>query len=358
MPFLIRKRLASGLPFALSFCLFVAALRADSITCATCHVEEGRAQPETAMAHAMELPPHQTILRDHPFLRFQKAGYTWIIERHGDQSTYRVSDGANEIAVPIRYAFGAHSATFVLDYQGALYESRVSYYQTINGLEITPGDDVVVPRTLVEALGRRMPNEEIVVCFNCHGFAPVFEGRVDLPSLTPGVQCDHCHADAQTHMRNIVRGITTSIPEPLEHKSAEDTSDFCGSCHRSWQQGMQMALTSKGFWGPANVRFHPYRLANSRCFDGTDNRIRCTACHNPHQPLVRDAASYDRNCLACHGPNGSSAAAPGREVPRSCPVSTKGCVSCHMLRVKMPDSPLVFTDHQIRIAKRGDPYPN
>jgi len=358
VPFLTRRLFASGLPFALSLCLFVAAPWADPITCATCHVEEGRAQPETAMAHAMELSPHQTILRNHPLLRFQKARYTWIIERHGDTSIYRVSDGANEIAVPIRYAFGSHSATFVLEYEGALYESRVSYYETIDGLEITPGEDVVSPRTLGEALGRKMPNEEIEVCFNCHGSAPVFEGHVDFPALTPGVQCERCHAGAQTHMRNIVRGITTWMPDPLEDKSAEDMSDFCGSCHRSWQEGLQMAVTRKGFWGPANVRFHPYRLANSKCYAGTDNRIRCTACHDPHQPLVRDAASYDKNCLACHGPNASDVAALGREVPRSCPVSTKDCVSCHMPRVKMPDSPLVFTDHEIRIVKPGDPYPN
>ena len=36
------------------------------------------------------------------------------------------------------------------------------------------------------------------------------------------------------------------------------------------------------------------------------------------------------------------------------------CVSCHMPKIKVnsPGGLLTFTDHQIRIAKSGEPYPN
>ena len=33
--------------------------------------------------------------------------------------------------------------------------------------------------------------------------------------------------------------------------------------------------------GVANVRFQPYRLISSKCYDAEDSRIRCTACHDP-----------------------------------------------------------------------------
>ena len=54
--------------------------------------------------------------------------------------------------------------------------------------------------------------------------------------------------------------------------------------------------------GSLNVRFQPYRLENSRCWkEGKgDARITCLSCHDPHQPLAMDPASYDSSCLQCH----------------------------------------------------------
>jgi len=304
------------------------------------------------MAHATELPPHQTALESHPSLRFQKGAYTWTIERHGGASTYTVSDGTNEIKLPIRYSLGMHSTTFVLEYRGNLYESLVSYFPPIGALDFTLGDEVISPHNLEEAMGRRIDNAEATACFNCHGSAPTVEGRPVLESLTPGVTCGHCHQGTETHFRDIVRGITTSIPERLGHKSAEDMSDFCGACHRSWQTAIAL-----GIWGPRNVRFQPYRLANSKCFDGTDNRIRCTACHDPHQQLAQASASYDKNCLACHAAGRHDATA-GRDKAKSCPVAAKDCVTCHMPKVTLPGSHQVFTDHFIRIVRPGEAYPD
>jgi predicted CXXCH cytochrome family protein len=115
--------------------------------------------------------------------------------------------------------------------------------------------------------------------------------------------------------------------------------------------------------GEQNVRFQPYRLANSKCFDGADPRIRCIACHNPHQPLVRDLAYYDSKCLACH-------TAPTKNIPlhpvtvanpaeiKSCPVAKSKCVSCHMPKISTLGGLLTFTDHEIRIVKPGAQYPN
>ena len=304
------------------------------------------------MAHALELPPRQTTLESHPLLRFRKGAYQWTVERHGDAGTYTVSDGTNEIRIPIRYAFGVHSTTFVLDYQGRLYESMVTYYAPIEGLDITLGDEVITPHNLEQAMGRRIDNAEAMACFNCHGSAPAAEGRPVLDSLTAGVNCGHCHQDAETHLRDIVRGIAASIPERLGNKPAEDMSDFCGACHRSWQTAVAL-----GVWGPRNVRFQPYRLALSRCFDGSDKRIRCTACHDPHQQLVKDSASYDKNCLACHAA-GPQPAVAGKDTAKPCPVSAKDCVTCHMPRVTLPGSHQAFTDHFIRVVRPGEAYPD
>ena len=312
-------------------------------TCGTCHRAETQSQHLNAMATTIQLPPDQTILKSHPKLTFEKNGYSYSIERKGDQSIYTVRDATGQISLPIQYAFGVHSQTYVFQYQGEFYESMVSYHALLNGLALTLGDENLQPHNLIEAMGRRTSNEEIVVCFGCHSTGGVKQNKLALDSFKPGVQCEHCHAGAEAHMRAIIEGKSAPLPEKLGQMAAEDQMVFCGQCHRTWD-----FVVRKREWGVVNVRFSGYRLANSECFLGDDKRIRCTACHNPHGTLETDRAGYDRACLACH------ASAP----QKACPVSKNNCVTCHMPKVSLSDGHDQFTDHQIRIVRPGDPYPN
>ena len=321
------------------------ALAAD--TCATCHSKEAKTQPHTPMGVGLQLPADQVVLKQHSGITYQANGYKYLIENKDGVNTYTVTDGTGTLSLPIRYAFGVSSQTFVLEYNGHYYESLVSYYPSANGLAITMGSERLRPRTLVEAMGREAPDEEIVSCFGCHSSGGVQQGKLALPSMKPGLDCEHCHAGANAHMESIAQGKPAALPKKLGATPAEDISEFCGTCHRTWNTVVRMKA-----WGEVNVRFQPYRLANSKCFLGNDKRISCVACHNPHADLVRDDASYDRNCLACH------AKSPSAATPKMCPVADRNCVSCHMPKVELPGSHSVFTDHQIRIVHPGDRYPN
>ncbi len=331
--------------------LAAAAPQAAKPTCATCHRDQARSQPHTPMGIGLELPDTQTILKDHPRLALDAGGYKYLIERKDGVSTYTVSDAAGSLSLPIRYAFGVSSQTFVLQYSGHFYESLVSYYPTAGGLAITMGSERVRPRTLVEAMGRETPNEEIVACFGCHASNAVAQGRLTLDSMKPGLDCEHCHTGAISHQEAMAQGKTAPMPKKLGEMSAEDMSNFCGTCHRTWETVLRMKT-----WGEINVRFQPYRLANSKCFLGNDRRIACTACHDPHNNLVRDEAGYDHACQACH--SRQSAAADAAMPQKPCPVAASKCASCHMPKVELPGSHSLFTDHHIRIVHPGDPYPN
>jgi len=331
---------------ALAMCLILPMLADD--TCATCHSKEAQAQPHTAMGVGIQLPADQVVLKQHSGLSFQANGYKYVIEHKGGVNMYTVSDGTGSLTLPIRYAFGVFSQTFVLEYNGHYYESLVSYYPSADGLAITMGSERLRPHTLVEAMGREAPDEEIVSCFGCHSSGGVNQGKLTLPSMKPGLDCEHCHSGSNAHQESLAQGKPSLTPKKLGDMPAEDMSEFCGSCHRTWNTVVRMRT-----WGELNVRFQPYRLANSKCFLGNDKRISCTSCHNPHANLVRDDASYDRNCLACHARSSSVAA-----TLKSCPVSDRNCVSCHMPKVELPGSHSVFTDHQIRIVRAGDRYPN
>jgi hypothetical protein len=50
----------------------------------------------------------------------------------------------------------------------------------------------------------------------------------------------------------------------------------------------------------------------------------------------------------------------GKGAPKSCPVAREKCVSCHMPKTKVntPGGLLTFSDHQIRIVKAREAYPN
>jgi hypothetical protein len=343
--------LAAGIPAAAQ-----AQQNEANSSCARCHPSQAATEPLTPMGKAMELPGEDPQLAAHPKLTFQQGSFIYTVETHNGRSIYTVSDGIESISLPIEWNFGEGAQTWVLVRDGHFYESLVSYYPSIQGLDITTGDEKLRPVTLLEAVGRELTPMDVKACFGCHSTGAVVDGKLSLDTLKPGVRCGHCHQNAELHAVAEALsggGDLESAPPALGRLNSEDISNFCGQCHRSWE-----TVVRSGWRDVANVRFQPYRIANSRCFDGTDPRISCLACHDPHKPVVTDIASYDSRCLACHGASGSnphSSATPGA---KSCPVGSSNCASCHMPSVPLVRGRLVFHDHRIRIAKPGEPYPN
>jgi hypothetical protein len=322
---------------------------ANPPACINCHAGVTSSYSHAAMYHALEIPSANPTLESHPNLSVQQGNYLYTVQTKDGHSTYSVSDGTNSITVPIRWIFGQHSQTWVLEKNGAMYESLVSYFQQEQELATTPGDGHVIPRDLTEAFGRKLSKWEAIQCFSCHATDSAKGENLNLESLRPGVGCERCHAGANQHMADAVRNNFSSLPKSLKAMNAEDTANFCGQCHRTWD-----ATVRNRFHGPVDVRFQPYRLSNSRCFVGSDKRISCLACHNPHEQANHNLISYDAKCLACHG----KTAASGGSSVKSCPVSTTNCVSCHMPRIPLPGGHAVFTDHLIRIVRPGEPYPD
>ncbi len=319
------------------------------------------------MGHALESVENCKVLIEHPVLTTTVGKYSYRIERQGTQSLYSVTDGAETLTAPIRWAMGASSAigqTYILEKDGQLFESRVSYFRDIKGLGPTLGSVGHAPADLHEALGRLMSTDDKRKCFGCHSTHAVSGRQLTLEQLVPGVQCAHCHDDADAHLAAmIVSGADAELSKPaskLHNLSAEDAANFCGQCHRTWADIAAQANPSI-----ANIRFQPYRLTGSKCFDSDDPRISCLACHDPHHEVDAHAADYDSKCLACH-----PAKQPGVKVTaakmsgagqkpgaKACPVGTNNCASCHMPKIELPGAHFKFSDHRIRIVKPNEPFP-
>jgi hypothetical protein len=330
-------------------------------TCATCHEKESRSQPETPMARAMLAPDTDPLFQKHPKLTLTLGTYTWQIERQGTDVTYTVSDGANSLALPVRWIFGEASQTFVLEYNNHFYESRVTFYPEIDKLDFTVGNQKAHLGTITEVMGREVSRREIFTCFECHSTGAIVDDRLQPASATLGIQCEHCHRNAIRHQGDIVNGKLDSVPPKLGLMATEDTSNFCGQCHRSWGEVVRGHM-----FGLTDVRFQPYRLTKSKCYDGSDPRISCLACHDPHNNLITSDAFYEAKCLACHphnvAPPGKSRrksqpVAGGKALAKACPVASTGCIGCHMPKTQQPGGPRILTDHFIRVVHPGEPFP-
>jgi hypothetical protein len=329
-----------------------------SEACFDCHELKSEGQQETSMFHAAARALDSKLLREHPKLTFQTGPFSYLLSTTATSTTLAVTNASSSLSVDLLWAFGsAHMGqTFVYQQNGIFYEGHVSFFTKPQSLDVTPGQSPAVPATLAAAVGRPMPVQEARNCFACHTLASSAKNQFDPSKAVPGVNCESCHGPGAKHVA-AANAKTEKRGSGLIFNPASlnrvDSVDFCGACHRTWQDAVSANLSSAG---QLNVRFAPYRLENSRCWAEGDARIACIACHDPHKPLVHDLASYDSKCLACH----ISSPAEKRTELRpgaACRVATKNCVTCHMPEVEPPTLHSAFTDHWIRIANPGSSYP-
>jgi len=322
--------------------------------CAECHAETAAAQKTSAMGAALALPAESSVLQQHPRLTFGQGPYRYTVEREKNIVSYTLSDGAHTVSVPVSWVFGYGMAeigqTYLLFYSGSYYESRVSFFTTLQGLDITLGHSSAVPASLLDALGRVVKPEELRTCFGCHATSAVSNGRLQLDRLVAGITCEGCHGPGAEHVAAVksrsLQQLHIFNPATL---GAGDLVKFCGACHRTRAHVEELHVQ-----GTLTVRFQPYRLTESRCFSTRDRRISCVACHDPHRNPEHEPGFYDSKCLACHGSRKrkelTEAAVPG------CPLASSRCVTCHMPKYALAGSHFKFTDHKIRVVRLGDTF--
>lgn len=326
---------------------------AGSAACAACHPGIHRTHGQTAMRAALLPPASERALARRVPIEGAVDGASYRIRKEPDGSfRYRVEFGGQQLEAPIRWAFGLGAAgqTYVLEHDGRLVESRVSYYDAVPGLDLTIGAANAKPTTVEEALGRTMSSADIRECFGCHALGVPARGEVQLAGIEFGVGCENCHGPAASHVAARQKGdLQSAKMSSLKGQESEEISQLCGKCHRTWEDVMSLRIR-----GVNNVRFQPYRLTLSKCYDSGDARISCVACHNPHENPATGAAAYDARCQACH----VTQAASGRTAPVCGAGNRANCSSCHMPKRELPGAHRGFTDHYIRVHRAGEPYPD
>ena len=331
--------------------------------CASCHKQIVNRQLQTPMAHAAWRASEAEVLRSKPLISYSAPPFQSVIAQDRQQSNYTVTRGGEAKSGQIAWTMGdgAMGQTFMLRSGGSLFESQLSYFPAINGLDLTPGHVKGSPQDLEAAFGLRQSPETAQKCFSCHTTASSSRGQLDVHQATPGVTCEACHGPGALHVKAMrADQLESGLDLILDPRSfgPVELVDFCGACHRA-----PLDVAAAKDFVPINIRFQPYRLSKSRCWSQPDRRISCVGCHDPHDQLVKDPSFYDGKCLACHAsgrsgemPDTQSTMAKSDKLP-GCRVSASRCTSCHMPKYKVPQMHGTFTDHDIRIVRRGDPFP-
>jgi hypothetical protein len=306
------------------------------------------------MARTVTRGPDSELLAKNP-LSYKLGPYLYQAAQNGQTATYSVTDGTASFSTALHWAFGIRMGqSFLFEKNGGIFMAPLSYYPEAGVWDFTVNQPHSAPESLDRAIGRHLTDSEVRGCFDCHNTASTTNDRFDPEHSIPGVTCEACHGPGADHVSAAKSGLAgqgaTMILNPRQLNPVESV-DFCGSCHRTWWD-----VTLTGSTGLKSVRFPPYRIENSRCWGKGDARLTCVACHDPHRPLDREAASYDQRCLSCHV-NSAAAKTTTDHPGAACPVARKDCVTCHMPKYAVEDIPVKFTDHQIRVIRSNDLIP-
>jgi hypothetical protein len=319
-----------------------------SETCGHCHQDRVESQTNTPMAHAVKAATAAAFTNFPDAMQFHIGVYDYSLSRTTSGAEYSTSNGQRSASAAVSWIFGDRQFgdTFLYQQNGIYFESRVSYYRVLNGLDLTTGRTAFHPNRLETALGRRMSPDEPPLCFGCHSTASSTDGVFHPDRLIQGVTCEACHGPGAQHVAQMSLEHDTRTSALIFNPArlaTNDSVDFCGACHRT-----SADVSLSNVTGIFILRFPAYGLEQSRCWKNGDARLTCTACHDTHKPRVQDAAFYDKVCVSCHSP-GSTIPKDRTHAIGICKVSNRECVSCHMRKYAIPSMHTEWTDHKIGI---------
>jgi hypothetical protein len=353
--------------------------------CAECHADLTETYRHHPMARSLLPVSHLASPPLDPAAHnpFEKFGHTFLVRRQGDRLTHReIAPGPAgkpppQVELDVAYAVGSgtHGQSFLVDRDGRLFQSPISWYAQARRWDLSPG----YPPNL--SFGRPIK----VGCLFCHANdadhvadslnryrPPIFR--------SPPIGCERCHGPGELHVQarergDVVDGADPTIVNPGRLEPALREA-VCQQCHlegevRVVRRGRQPFDFRPGlplhlFWSVfvrrpedadnRQVVSHVEQMEVSRCFRASKGRLGCTSCHDPHRmPAEEERVGYYRaRCLRCHD--------PGRGQTDCSLVAARrkrngdDCVACHMPRA--PSTDIVhtaITDH--RVPRRPDDGP-
>ena len=336
--------------------------------CRDCHAEQYDSYLQTAHSKALGDIHLDEEPRDAGYDHLT-SGRSYRVYRQGDELRHRESRRApdgGELAFAdyaMRYVIGSghHSRSYLVEDDGFLVESPVTWYTSIEKWAMSPGYDRRV----------HMGFERIVDvgCLFCHvGRLDDREDnryRVAIQEQTIG--CESCHGPGSLHVARHRDGtadvgdadLTIVNPNKL---SREANESVCGLCHlrgsasvwmhgrdpMSFRPGLRLADFRVDYQlddpeKSMKVVGHIEQMKLSKCYQESGS-MTCTTCHDPHgRPAENAKVNYFRQrCFGCH--DDGCRLEDEQRLQRN---AEDNCIACHM-RQSATDIPhFAFTHHRV-----------
>jgi tetratricopeptide (TPR) repeat protein len=321
-------------------------------------------------------------MRSNGSATFQRGTSTFAVERRGDREFHResVRDETGrilaEVEAEVKYALGsgARGVSYLVEHDGRLYESPISWYTQKARYDFSPGyqgqnlhfDRPIVPSCLFCHANRVEPVDLSVNLYR----KPIFQGHA--------LGCERCHGPGDLHVKEqeVVDGRDLTIVNP-RHLEPALRDAVCEQCHLvgdvrierldrhafDYRPGLPLTefFTVYGRTAESQDRVvgQVEQLRASRCFRESEGRLGCTSCHDPHRAPApaEKTAFFRRQCQNCHGQNACTLTKNVRLAQNR----DDNCVACHMPRFSPTDAVHVaISDHRILrkpAAPANEPVP-
>lgn len=314
--------------------------------CASCHAEQAAAHAKNGHARTFfdrDLAANYANLIKQGVDDPERPGRLKYVA-DGTELIATFEDGSQHERLPIQFALGSgsHATTFInllAESRGepTVLEHRFSLFHHGEKNGLTPSHAGLPVHEPIENFGRLHHGKDATNCITCHTTTATIRGA-RLDNLRPSVGCESCHGPGREHAAAMQASRSDHAIRFVPGRStALEEIQMCGRCHRLPE--MLSAPPSKS--DPKLARFQPVGVLNSECYRRSEERLRCTSCHDPHQTVDLNPANYTSKCVSCH-----SKVDAGQKL---CPQSpTDDCVRCHMPAVEVHPG-ISFHDHWIRV---------
>ena len=369
-------------PLALSDSPFLNTTKAASYvgseSCEECHVDEHASYLHTTHSRAFNDVHVENEPADDAFLH-ALSGRRYEVYRDGQTLRHRetLDDpqgrelARSDYALKYLIGSGAHTRSYLVEADGFLVESPITWYSSKQDWAMSPGYDrpahwgferAVTTGCLICHVGRAAPvegsyqravvHEQAIGCESCHG-----PGSLHVKAR---------HAEEETGEEQTGEEFDPTIVNP-KRLSRQLQEDICAQCHLRADATVTVRTRQLSDFRPGlpltDVRIdyriraseaqmkvvgHVEQMWLSPCYQNTKT-FTCAPCHNPHQkaPVKNPPEVYNRKCAECHE-NDACGMELFERLKRS---QADSCIFCHMPQVETDLPHVAFTHHRVGVHR-------
>jgi Tfp pilus assembly protein PilF len=334
--------------------------------CASCHAEIARSYARHPMGRSFA-PLGQAVSIERYDRRsgnpFEEGGLLHLVERRGEQMVHKEirsrSDGQSlaqsEAAITFVLGSGSRGRAYVINNDGYLFQSSLSWYVSKQHWALAPGYD---------ENHRHFDRPITAECLSCHANRvqpvvntmsrfrePIFNGY--------SIGCERCHGPGELHVAS-TDPLDIVNPAKLTPALRDAACEQChlggrgrilrhGQAYDDFRPGLPLHLfwavfVKKSSLDDPKLLSTVEALHQSKCFRKSEGRLGCISCHDPHSLPEPDQrlAYYRGRCMQCHADKGCSLPLTDRRAKED------NCIACHMTSINPSDiAHVTISDHSI-----------